>query len=187
MGRVGSPAGRSITRAVFLDRDGVINRVVLRDGRPHPPASVDALEILPGVGEAVDALRAAGYLIIVVTNQPDVATGLQRREVVEAMHERVRRALAVDDIKVCYHSDRDGCECRKPKAGMLREAAAEWAVDLAHSFMIGDRWRDVEAGRAAGCRTIFIRNGYDERQPEDYDLAVGSVVEASRAILENRV
>ena len=171
------------TRAVFLDRDGVINEVVLREGKPHPPASVEALEILPGVAEAIASLREAGLRVVVVTNQPDVRTGVQRREVVEAMHERLGRELLIDDFRVCFHVDADGCACRKPAPGMLLEAAEALRVDLSRSFLVGDRWRDVGAGRAAGCRTFFIDRGYREAAAEDPDFVVSSLPEAAAIIL----
>jgi len=173
----------SVNPGVFLDRDGVIYRAVIRDGRPYPPGSQDEAELLPGVEEAIRALRQRGYRVIVVTNQPDVRRGLQQREVVEAMHQHLRRGLPIDDVKVCYHIDEDHCACRKPKAGMLLEAAREWSVDLRRSYMVGDRWRDIEAGRAAGCRTILIKNQYRERQAESPDAIVGSLMEASALIL----
>jgi D-glycero-D-manno-heptose 1,7-bisphosphate phosphatase len=172
-----------MNRAVFLDRDGTINAAVIRAGRPFPPSSLEELQILPGVADALGALRAAGLCLIVVTNQPDVATGVQRREVVEQMHERLRRELPIDDIKVCYHADADGCSCRKPKPGMLLEAADEWSLDLPGSFLVGDRWRDVEAGRAAGCKTILIHYGYAERRAEHPDAVVGSLPQAGAIIL----
>ncbi len=115
-------------RAVFLDRDGVLNRAVVRDGKPYPPASLEELEILPGVAQALKELRDAGFLNVVVTNQPDVATGKQRREVVEAINASLSEKLTLDVIKVCYHADADNCACRKPKPGMLLEAARELAV-----------------------------------------------------------
>lgn len=176
-----------MNRAVFLDRDGVINRVIMRNGRPHSPTSVAEMEFLPGVGEAMAALRAAGFRIIVVTNQPDVGSGRQQREVVEAIHDRIRRAFPIDDIKICYHVDQDGCRCRKPKPGMLLEAAAEWSVDLTQSFMVGDRWRDVEAGQAAGCKSILIRSNYVERQAVHPDAVVNSLKEASHLVLAQDV
>lgn len=169
---------------MFLDRDGIINRAVVRDGRPYPPAILEEFELLPGVGQTVDALREAGFLIIVVTNQPDVATGVQSRMVVEAMHDKLRTAGLCDDIKVCYHTDADGCDCRKPKPGMLIEAALEWQIDLARSFMVGDRWRDVAAGKAAGCYTFFIDYQYRERRADNPDAVVGSLKEAGRLILQ---
>ena len=170
-------------RAVFLDRDGVINRVVLREGRPHPPSSVEDVSYLPGAAEAMQALRKAGFRLIVVTNQPDVGTGAQRREVVEAIHDELRRRFPIDDVRVCYHVDQDGCACRKPKPGMLLDAARAFSLDLGRSVMVGDRWRDIEAGRAAGCRTILVRGGYAEREPRRPDAVVHSLAEASELIL----
>lgn len=174
-----------MNRAIFLDRDGVINAVVLRDSRPYPPPLLEEFQFLPGVVDATGALGEAGFLIIVVTNQPDVRTGVQRREVVELMHERLRNELPIQDIKVCYHIDQDDCLCRKPKPGMLLDAAEEWDLDLGGSFMVGDRWRDIEAGRSAGCQTIFVDYGYAERRPENPNMVVGSLLEASHLVLEN--
>jgi D-glycero-D-manno-heptose 1,7-bisphosphate phosphatase len=173
-----------VRRAVFLDRDGVINRAWVRDGKPYPPANLEEFEFLPGAEQAMRALRKAGFLIIVATNQPDVATGVQRRELVEAMHGKLRAAGLCDDVKVCYHVDVDGCACRKPKPGMLLEAAREWRIDLKRSFMVGDRWRDVVAGKAAGCYTFFIDHGYRERLTEAPDAVVASLEEASALILQ---
>jgi D-glycero-D-manno-heptose 1,7-bisphosphate phosphatase len=170
-----------LRRAVFLDRDGVINRNKVRDGRPHGPRSVEDFVVLPGVGEAVATLRAAGYLVIVATNQPGLA-----RETVEAMHAKLRRAVPVDDIRVCPHVESDNCACRKPKPGLLLEAAREHGISLAQSWMVGDRWRDVEAGKAAGCRTVFIDHGYtNEPRPRDPDVVVRSLAEAVPFMLES--
>ena len=171
-------------QAVFLDRDGVINRAVVKNGKPFPPASLDAFEFLPGVESAANALRNAGFLIVVVTNQPDVATGVQAREVVESMHKKLHDAAICDDIKVCYHTDDDDCYCRKPKPGMLLEAAKEWQIALPRSFMVGDRWRDVAAGKAAGCQTYFIDYQYSEQSAEKPDAVVASLEEASKLILQ---
>lgn len=172
-----------MNRAVFLDRDGVINRAMVIDGKPLPPSSLNEFEILPGVPQAVTALKRAGYCVVVATNQPDVATGKQQRQVVEAMHRRLRDALAVDDVCVCYHADNQGCSCRKPEPGMLLYAAQRWRLCLGRSFMVGDRWRDIEAGRRAGCRTFLVRgDGYRERAALDSNWVVGSLFEASQVI-----
>ena len=170
-------------RAVFLDRDGVINRAFVRDGRPFPPATEQQLEILPGVTEALARLHDAGFRLVVVTNQPDIARGTQRRDVVDRMHARLRSELPIDDIRVCDHDDADGCECRKPKPGLLAAAARDGGLSLEDSFMVGDRWRDVEAGRRAGCATIFIDHGYNEPRPDRADAFVGSLAEAADWIL----
>jgi len=152
-------------KAVFLDRDGVLNEAIVRDGKPYPPASVAELAIVPDASRCLTALRDAGFLLIVVSNQPDVARGTQTREVVEQIHSAMRSRLPLDAIYVCYHDSRENCACRKPKPGMLLTAAADHDIDLTSSFMIGDRWRDVDAGAEAGCRTVFIDFGYRERGP----------------------
>lgn len=173
-----------MNRAVFMDRDGVINRAVVLNGKPYPPATLEDFEFLPGVESAILALRHAGFLIIVVTNQPDVATGIQRQEVVEAMHEKIISAGLCDDVKACYHIDADGCSCRKPKPGMLFDAAREWQIDLQHSFMVGDRWGDVAAGKAAGCFTFFIDYKYNEQSSDKPDALVSSLSEVAELILK---
>lgn len=170
-------------RAVFLDRDGVINQSILRDGLPYAPESIKELKVLPGVREALSSLRDAGFLNIVVTNQPDVAAGRIRLEILEAMHRRLKEDLALDAVKVCCHTDADRCDCRKPKPGLLLQAAHEFRVDLSRSFMIGDRWRDVAAGQAAGCTTFFIDYGYREKRPEPPYITVKSLPDASTRIL----
>jgi transaldolase len=170
-------------RAVFVDRDGVINRAVVRGGRPYPPARVEDVEILPGVVEAVEALRAVGFLVIVATNQPDVAAGRQTRAGVDAIHRLIRSAVPVDDVRTCPHVDADRCACRKPKPGLLVEAAGGWGIDLSRSFMVGDRWRDVGAGRAAGCRTVLVGDGYGETFPDMPHAVAGSLAEAAALIL----
>ncbi len=172
-------------RAVFLDRDGVLNAPVIREGKPYPPDSLAALKILPGVDEALSRLHAAGYLNIVVTNQPDVATGKQSIEVVEAMHDRLLRELPLDGVKVCYHTDDQKCDCRKPKPGMLLQAAKDHDIDLSRSFLVGDRWRDVAAGQAVGCSCFFVDYGYDEKRPEKPYVPVKSLPEAVALILSH--
>ena len=172
------------SRAVFLDRDGVINASVVRDGKPYPPATPEELEILPGVPEALARLRAAGYLLIVVTNQPDVARGTARRETIDAMHARLRGELPLDAIYACFHDDADDCACRKPKPGMLVNAAKDHGIELPMSYMVGDRWRDLEAGLAAGCQGIFVDRGYNERRPTTFAVSVAGLPEAAAWILE---
>lgn len=169
-------------KAVFLDRDGVINRSEVRGGKPYAPTRVEDFELLPGAAEAMQALRADGWLVIVATNQPDISTGKQSQATLDAMHQPLYDAGLVDGIKVCPHVDADHCACRKPRPGLLLDAAREWGIDLAASIMVGDRWRDIEAGQAAGCRTIFVDHGYTEKQPEHPDAVVASLAEAQKLI-----
>jgi len=172
--------------AVFLDRDGVLNRAVVRDGKPYPPASLKELEILPNVASALRDLKAHGFAVYIITNQPDVARGNQTRETIEAMHKSLAASLPIDDIFVCYHDDTDNCECRKPKPGLLFEAQRKYNLDLARSYMVGDRWRDIDAGHAAGCTTILIDYGYRERKPAKApEATVRSLREAADWIMNS--
>lgn len=170
-------------RAVFLDRDGVLNEPVLRDGRPHPPDDVDALVVYAGAGDALSALRSAGFALVVVSNQPDIARGTTSRARVDAINDRLRGALPLDDVLICPHDDNDACPCRKPKPGLILQGARRHALDLRRSYMVGDRWRDVEAGLAAGCTTVFVDRGYTERHPSTSHATVASIEEAARWIL----
>ena len=172
-----------MNRAVFLDRDGTITFAPVVDGKPGAPDTVAEMTILPGVPQALQALRDAGYLLICVTNQPDVSRGKQKLEVVEAMHARLMKELPLDQIYSCFHDDADNCDCRKPKPGMLLQAAREHEIDLARSFMVGDRWRDIEAGINAGCRTAFIDLHYGEKQPATFDVKVASFAQAAAWIV----
>jgi len=172
-------------RAVFLDRDGVINRALTRDGKPYPPRTLEEFEILPGVPEACERLKKAGFLLIVATNQPDVGRGTLAQEEVEAIHRHLGQELPIDRIKVCYEPGGSGepSPFRKPRPGMLLEAASELAIDLNQSFMVGDRWRDIDCGQAAGCTTLFIDYGYDEPLKVQPDHRVRSLSEAADVIL----
>ena len=176
----------SALRAVFLDRDGVLNRALLREGRPHAPGSLDELEILEGVPQALAQLRAAGFLNVVVTNQPDVGAGRMPRGAVEEIHRHLLETFPIDAVRACFHTDADACACRKPKPGMLLDAAREMEIDLARSFLVGDRWRDVGAAQAAGCRAYFVDLGYAEKRPEKPYVAVKSLPEAVAKILRFR-
>jgi transaldolase len=171
-------------RAVFLDRDGVLNRAMVRDGKPYPPESLAEVEILPGVVEGLRRLKEAGFVLIVVSNQPDVARGTTPQRTVEAINAHLAKCLPIDRFIMCYHDSSDGCDCRKPRPGMLFAGVREFDVDLTTSFIVGDRWRDVAAGIAAGCKTIFIDYGYDEKIPQTCDYRVSSTREAIMAILQ---
>jgi D-glycero-D-manno-heptose 1,7-bisphosphate phosphatase len=171
-------------RAIFLDRDGVINRALVRDGKPYPPAHLASLEILPGVADAMRSLHEAGWLLIVVTNQPDVARGTAQRADVEAINQHLQQHLPIDEFRTCYHDSADGCTCRKPLPGALLEAAQVHGIDLSASYMVGDRWRDIEAGQRVGCKTFFIDYGYSEKQPEAFNYRVRSLAEAANILLK---
>jgi len=174
-------------RAVFLDRDGVLNRPVVRNGRSYPPSSVEDFELYDDVSDGCARLKAAEFLLVVITNQPDVGRGMQSREAVEAMHVKMQSALPLlDRIEVCYHAGEryaEPCYCRKPRPGMILRAAAELKIDLCASYVIGDRWRDIDCARAAGCRAIFIDHQYAESLRQKPDLTVRTFSEAVAAVL----
>jgi D-glycero-D-manno-heptose 1,7-bisphosphate phosphatase len=174
-------------RAVFLDRDGVISRAIVRNGCPYPPSSIEDFELHDDVAEGCARLKAANFMLVVITNQPDVGRGKQSREAVEAMHAKLRSMLpALDRIEVCYHGgERYGepCDCRKPRPGLILRAAAELKIDLSSSYVIGDRWRDIDCARAAGCRAVFIQCGYEESLREAPDFTVNTFSEAVTTVL----
>jgi D-glycero-D-manno-heptose 1,7-bisphosphate phosphatase len=154
-------------RAVFLDRDGVLIEPIVRDNRAFAPLSFDELRLAAGAGVEVGRLREAGLIPIVFTNQPEVGRGLLATETLTTMHEWLRAAVPVEDIFVCPHDDLDGCDCRKPKPGMLHAASAKWEIDLGASFVVGDRSSDIEAGRAVGCYTILLERPYSGESVAD--------------------
>ncbi|MGH7517726.1 MAG: D-glycero-alpha-D-manno-heptose-1,7-bisphosphate 7-phosphatase [Gemmatimonadales bacterium] len=165
---------------VFLDRDGILNELVRRDGAAVSPRDPRDFKLRVGAAAAVRDLRAAGLPVLVATNQPDIARGLISRAALDAMTGMLRAAVPVDDVAVCPHDDADRCECRKPKPGLLIALASRWDVDLPRSYMVGDSWRDVGAGRAAGCRTVLVGDEPGDVKP---DLAVADLRAAVTAIL----
>jgi D-glycero-D-manno-heptose 1,7-bisphosphate phosphatase len=170
-------------RAIFLDRDGVLNRAYERGGITYPPASVGEVELLPGVVEALQMLATHDVLLVVVTNQPDVARGTQQRQTVEAINRYLAERLPLHAIFTCYHDTPDNCDCRKPKPGLLLQAAQEYDIDLSQSFLVGDRWSDIVAGHAAGCRTFLVATLYSQRERCAPDYEVANVLEAAHTIV----
>ena len=171
--------------AVFLDRDGVINRALERERKPYPPRSLAEFEILPEVFGACAKLKQAGFLLVVVTNQPDVGRGTLKQELLESIHAQMCRELPIDRVEVCYHPGQgaSNCDCRKPKPGMVLRAAQALGIDLKRSWMVGDRWRDIDCGHAAGCRTIFVNRGYAEELRQKPHFSAGNLGEAADIIL----
>lgn len=169
-------------RAVFLDRDGVLNDVVLRNGAPESPRTLEQLVLAHDI-TAVQRLKDAELLLFLITNQPDLARGNVTQLFLDTILERIRAHVPLDDVRVCPHDDADECACRKPKPGMLLDLAREWHIDLDRSWVIGDMWRDVGAARAAGCRSILIRRDYNV--DADPDVAVSTLSEAVEAVLND--
>jgi D-glycero-D-manno-heptose 1,7-bisphosphate phosphatase len=174
---------RGGSRAVFLDRDGVLVRALAGEGAPRSARNLAELELMPDADEACTDLKEAGFALVVVTNQPEIARGTLDAETVTRQNDLLRAALPLDEIVVCPHDDADACDCRKPKPGMLLAAATRLDLDLAASFIVGDRWRDVEAGRRAGCRALFVDLQHDEQRGPEPDAVVRSLGDAVRWIL----
>jgi D-glycero-D-manno-heptose 1,7-bisphosphate phosphatase len=172
-----------MARAILLDRDGVLIRSTVRNGVPHPPASANDVEILPFVPFALRKFRDAGYRLIMVTNQPDVARGIQTRAEVERINACLQSALPIEAVYVCYHDNADLCTCRKPAPGLLLQAAREHRIDLSASFMVGDRWSDIVAGEKAGCRTLLISRSYSRPERCIPGAVVTDLLEGSERIL----
>ena len=165
-------------KAIFLDRDGVVNKAFIRNGLPTSPNSLNELEILPGVKESILRLKKLNYICLLVTNQPDVSRGKIEKKTVIEMNSFLKKEIELDDIFVCYHDDKDNCKCRKPKPGMIIQASKKWDIDVRKSFMIGDRWRDIQAGISAGCKTIFIENNYNEDKRVKASYTSANLVDA---------
>jgi D-glycero-D-manno-heptose 1,7-bisphosphate phosphatase len=180
---VAPAASESSRPAVFLDRDGVLIEAVVIDGTPHPPPSVAEVRVIASAVEACRRLRQAGFALVVATNQPDVARGTETVEGVRAINDVISEQIEIDEFVECIHDDADNCDCRKPKPGMLVAAAQRLGLDLTRSYMVGDRWKDVEAGRRAGCATVFVDRGYTERQPDQPDVVVAELAEAVPGIV----
>ena len=173
--------------AVFLDRDGIINRAIVRDGKPYPPVRMQDFEILPGSVTALSQLADFGYTLIGITNQPDVARGTQSREMVESFNALIQSKLPVREIFVCYHDNADDCNCRKPRPGLILQAAQKYQLDLSNSWMVGDRWKDIAAGQAAGLKTIFVDYHYSETfEGVPADFTVDSISSFADIILKGQ-
>ena len=171
-------------RAVFLDRDGVLNRSILVEGNPKPPKSIKDIEILQGVVEAIQILKSFKFIPVVVTNQPDVARGLISQGEVAAMNKYIGEAISVKHFYTCFHDDADMCKCRKPLPGLILQAAFELDLNVDQSCLVGDRWRDIQAGQTAGCQNYFIDHSYSELQPNYPYTRVSSLLEAVKLLTE---
>lgn len=171
--------------AVFLDRDGVLNRVVVRDGKVASPRTVEELQVEPEALATLTALKAAGYLLLVVTNQPDVSRGLMSVEALGALHARLAEALPLDEIAACLHDNADACGCRKPKPGLVLDLAQRHGVDLRRSWLIGDQDRDIACGKAAGCNTILLERDYNSGMDTDASQVVETLSQSLAYILKS--
>ena len=171
-------------KAIFLDRDGIINHVKLVEGKPYPPSDLSEFIIMSNIKEFLELSHKNNYLNIIITNQPDVSRGKITASAVEEINSFIKANLKIDDIYTCFHDDKDFCECRKPKPGNIIKAALNYQIDLSNSYMIGDRWRDIESGKNAGCKTIYVDYNYRETKPTAYDFKVNSVKELKGIVFQ---
>ena len=172
-----------MNKAIFLDRDGVLNKVILKDGKPLSPKNLSEFVLLDNVSEALAIFKKLDYLTIIVTNQPDIKTKKQTLKDLEITHKWIFDNLMIDDIFVCCHDDSDNCNCRKPGIGMLINASKKYKINLTKSIMIGDRWKDIKCGQLAKCKNNFYINyGYDEPSPTGKFINVSSLYECSKIV-----
>lgn len=171
-----------LKKAIFLDRDGVLNAAIVKDGKPYSP-TLDELTLFTDTPEALMLLKKQNFLLICVTNQPEVARGTITAESVKHIHHHLMAQLPLDDVRACFHDDSDHCACRKPSPGLLLTAAKDYNIDLSKSFMIGDRWKDIEAGQRAGCRTIWLDRHYLEKKPDGPTFTTQTLLQAAMWII----
>lgn len=169
-------------KAIFWDKDGVINEVIMREGKPTAPLQLEEFKFLPNIKKYLNQFKKMGFLNIIFTNQPDISRGFLKIEDLEKMHKIIIEELPIDEIKFCPHDDKDNCVCRKPKPGLIFEAAKKWSIDLEKSYVIGDRDKDIKAGKTAGCKTFLIRREYNKDIKENYDFEINNLKEAVKII-----
>ena len=168
--------------AIFLDREGTLNKAYIKNGLPISHPSFNKFKILPGVKNSIIKLKKLGFLCLLITNQPDVSRKKIKKNVVKKMNNFIKKKIKLDDVFVCYHDDKHNCNCRKPKPGLLLDGSRKWNINLKESYMIGDRWKDISAGVSAGCKTIFINNKYKELTPQNPNYVTDSLIKAAQFI-----
>jgi len=169
-------------KAIFLDRDGTLNKAYIENGLPISPSSLNKFKIIKGVKKSINRLKKLNFLCILITNQPDVFRGKISKKTVVKMNSYIKKKIKLDDMFVCYHDNEHNCSCRKPKPGLLVKASKKWKIDLNKSFMIGDRWKDILAGKKVGCKTIFINNNYKNDKKVKADFTFKSLLKAVNKI-----
>lgn len=157
-------------RAVFIERDAILNEV--RTGPKHqvPPLTLEEFKINQQAKDPLLKLKGAGFVLVATTNQPGLSRGYQSRRELDRMHEVLRRSFPLDDLMVCPHDETDHCPCRKPRPGLLIEAAFKWHLNLDHSFVISDKWQDAEAARTAGCTSVLLKSPWVGQVHHDFVL-----------------
>jgi D-glycero-D-manno-heptose 1,7-bisphosphate phosphatase len=170
-------------RGAFLDRDGILNKTYFQGNIPIPPSNLDEVEIITGVIEAINLFVEHNFLPVVVTNQPDISRGLNSLELVESINQKIGDLTGINHFYICPHDDQHMCNCRKPKPGLINLAASELSLELKGSIMVGDRWRDIEAGQALDLTSYFVDYSYDEKKPIQPFVKVSSLLDAAQKAL----
>ena len=166
-------------KAIFLDRDGVINEPIFRDGninKPIAPWEIDEFKLFDNIINPLNIIKKMGYHIFIVTNQPDISKGILKISTIKKMNNIIMSKLPIDEIMFCPHLDSHRCVCRKPKPGMVNILAKKWEISLSDSFFIGDNWKDIECGKGAGCTTILLDKYYNKKVNADYRVKNLSMV-----------
>ena len=176
---------KKLSKAFFLDRDGVINKSFLQKGKPVAPTKLADFKIIKDVKKSLIYLKAKGYLTIIVSNQPDLRKGLLNKSVLKKMNRKLKEELKIDDIFICEHMSIDRCDCRKPKLGMILNAKKKWNIDLKNSYLIGDRWRDIYLANKLNIKCFYIDNNYKEKKPKKYNYKVISLFHAIKILKKN--
>jgi D-glycero-D-manno-heptose 1,7-bisphosphate phosphatase len=169
-------------KAFFFDRDGVLNKAIIKNGKPYPPTSLAELEVVEGSIETLQKLKEKEFKIFVITNQPDVSRGRSEKKKIEEMNKYLQDIMPIDHVYTCYHDDHHQCNCRKPKPGMIIDASRQHNIDLSLSFVVGDRWKDIEAGNSAGCKCFYLDFDYNEKKAKDYYKKINYITEIVRNI-----
>lgn len=172
-------------RAFFLDRDGVINKSLLKKGKPLAPREFKQFKIIKNVDKSLIFLKKQGFKNIIITNQPDIKKGLIKNSTSKRINKEIKKKLQIDDIFICKHTDEDNCNCRKPKTGLIKKAKKKWNIDLKKSYLIGDRWRDIFLANKLKINCFYIDKNYKERKPKKYNYKVKNLYAAIRKLKNN--
>jgi D-glycero-D-manno-heptose 1,7-bisphosphate phosphatase len=156
--------------AVIIERDGILNHPRVEKNQPVPPLRFEDFHINEDAIEPIKELKAAGFLVIVTTNQPGLSRGTQSRRELDLMHGMMRRKFPIDDLFICPHDEMDRCPCRKPKPGLIKEAIWKWQLDMDRSFVISDKWQDAQAAHVMGCTSILLQSPWNGKGHHDFVL-----------------
>ena len=174
-------------KALFLDRDGIINRSFKnKKGKPKAPTLFKDFIFLPFLKNYLNEIKKLNFNIIIITNQPDISYGVLKEAELYKMHSKIYSSLPVTNIYVCKHSKEDNCKCRKPKTGLFRQALKKYNLNLKNSYAIGDRWSDIVASYKCGIKSIYVDRNYNEPKPTKQIFTTKSTKKALEYIIKNQ-